>query len=193
MHSHCVLSLNFVLRTFALSAPPILLFEEHRLLSKFLVTHLLSLCIEDMHFSIHLAYRSRRKGTSQWLELHAEKRHVPMARVPCRKGTSQWLELHAEKRHVHAEKRHIPVARAPCRERHIPVARAPCREKAHPSGSSSMQRKGTSQWLELHAHNNRSSCIPYSILSKWQQIGCCFHCLPIHLLTYHFLLLHCRW
>ena len=43
---------------------------------------------------------------------------------------------------------------------------AACREKARPSGLSSMQRKGTSQWLELHAHNNRSSCIHCTILSS---------------------------
>ena len=52
----------------------------------------------------------QRKGTSQWLELHAEKRHVSMQRKGTshavalssmqRKGTSQWLELHAEKKHT---------------------------------------------------------------------------------------------
>ena len=43
---------------------------------------------------------------------------------------------------------------------------AACREKARPSGLSSMQRKGMSQWLELHAHNNRSSCIHCTKLSS---------------------------
>ena len=153
------------------------------------------------HVRVHVSNPfSRLSIWSQWLELYAEKRHIPVARAPCRekahlsgsssmqrKGTSQWLELHAEKRHV-------------------PVAWAPCREKARPSGLSSMQRKGTSQWLELHAEKRhvpvawapcREKACPSglssmhiitgvhaycTILSKCLLFGSS-HCLLIHLLA----------